>query len=390
MSTTKSSGRSIPVSPGEPKAKSRKPHTILTVAEPLEQGALAMLIQRVDPDARIIEFRTLAMARGWIETGGQPDLVIVQVEILGTFGDATVRMWKLSAPNAMLALYGVPDGELARHALAAGVDAMLVRTAEPADFAAALGFILGGNRYVSPAFLAAQTERDHHCAFVGACGWAMPLIDELPVGMFVLQGERVIYSNRYMVGRFGYTPEHLHKMAFWDPVIDPHKAHIRDAVLGWLRGEAVTPTFVTPILTRDGAVRWFESFHRVQTIGGGPAVVVTGIDITARMSAVDRAMTAMMTPAELANGIYLPGDQRAPAPTADGQPAALDANAAGGLTGRQRQVLGLLATGSSNKVISAELGISEATVKLHVHHILRALGVSNRTAAALKARRIEP
>ncbi|MBL8669842.1 MAG: helix-turn-helix transcriptional regulator, partial [Alphaproteobacteria bacterium] len=57
------------------------------------------------------------------------------------------------------------------------------------------------------------------------------------------------------------------------------------------------------------------------------------------------------------------------------------------LTERQRQVLDLLMTGATNKEIAARLVISEATAKLHILHILRALGASNRTEAAIIAQR---
>ncbi|MFC3229539.1 response regulator transcription factor [Marinibaculum pumilum] len=45
-----------------------------------------------------------------------------------------------------------------------------------------------------------------------------------------------------------------------------------------------------------------------------------------------------------------------------------------------------LAEGCSNKEIAARLNFSAATVKLHVHNILRGLGLANRTAVALAAR----
>ena len=38
--------------------------------------------------------------------------------------------------------------------------------------------------------------------------------------------------------------------------------------------------------------------------------------------------------------------------------------------------------GLTNKEIAAKLGISEQTVKNHVHHVLRKLGASDRLAAA--------
>ncbi|MGK3201493.1 HD domain-containing phosphohydrolase [Amycolatopsis sp. MEPSY49] len=56
-----------------------------------------------------------------------------------------------------------------------------------------------------------------------------------------------------------------------------------------------------------------------------------------------------------------------------------------GLTGREVEVLRLLAGGGSNRVIARELSISEKTVRNHVEHIYTKAGVSNRTGAGLFA-----
>lgn len=55
------------------------------------------------------------------------------------------------------------------------------------------------------------------------------------------------------------------------------------------------------------------------------------------------------------------------------------------LTKRERQVLGFLSSGSSNKEIARELELQEVTVKLHVRGVCRKLGAKNRTQAALIA-----
>jgi DNA-binding NarL/FixJ family response regulator len=57
------------------------------------------------------------------------------------------------------------------------------------------------------------------------------------------------------------------------------------------------------------------------------------------------------------------------------------------LTGRERDVLGEIAQGRSNREIARALDLSEKTVKTHVSSILAKLGVSDRTQAALLAAR---
>ncbi len=56
------------------------------------------------------------------------------------------------------------------------------------------------------------------------------------------------------------------------------------------------------------------------------------------------------------------------------------------LTSREEQVLSMLAAGSSNQAIAAELVVTLDTVKKHVTHILGKLGAANRTQAVVRAR----
>lgn len=55
------------------------------------------------------------------------------------------------------------------------------------------------------------------------------------------------------------------------------------------------------------------------------------------------------------------------------------------LTAREREILGYVARGMSNKAIAKELGISHDTVKLHVRHILAKLKLGSRVEAAVFA-----
>ena len=58
------------------------------------------------------------------------------------------------------------------------------------------------------------------------------------------------------------------------------------------------------------------------------------------------------------------------------------------LTQRETEVLRLLAEGNSNKQIARALGVTEQTVKTHVHNLLSKLGMLSRTQAALYAARL--
>ncbi|MDP4023014.1 response regulator transcription factor [Methylobacterium sp. NEAU 140] len=86
-------------------------------------------------------------------------------------------------------------------------------------------------------------------------------------------------------------------------------------------------------------------------------------------SEVVRALAAILD-----GSIYVPPFMAQPAPAQAAAPVAL--------TPRQRDVLGLIVAGRSNKEIARALGLGEGTVKVHVAGLLRALGVANRSAAA--------
>lgn len=60
------------------------------------------------------------------------------------------------------------------------------------------------------------------------------------------------------------------------------------------------------------------------------------------------------------------------------------------LSGREREVLRLTATGMANKQIGRVLGISERTVKAHLGSVFRRIGVEDRTSAAMWARKHLP
>jgi two-component system nitrate/nitrite response regulator NarL len=90
----------------------------------------------------------------------------------------------------------------------------------------------------------------------------------------------------------------------------------------------------------------------------------------------------MMTKLVSAFRTLVPADS-APAPLEMPPEQRATRQALQSLSPREREILALIARGDSNKLIARELDIAETTVKIHVQHILRKLGLSSRVQAAV-------
>lgn len=89
-------------------------------------------------------------------------------------------------------------------------------------------------------------------------------------------------------------------------------------------------------------------------------------------------------PPFLSGNMATPYRERGTVPQNEPRPATADAAEAGrgDLTSRELQILELVSQGYQNKLIANRIGLSEHTVKVHVHNLITKLKVTNRTQAA--------
>jgi DNA-binding NarL/FixJ family response regulator len=137
-----------------------------------------------------------------------------------------------------------------------------------------------------------------------------------------------------------------------------------------------------------------ESTRRLRAAHPDVAVVIlTSFSDRARIvQALDAGAVGYLlkdaTPDELERGIRAAARGEAPLDPRAAS-ALLSARSrpepAGDLSPREREVLVLVAEGLPNKLISRRLGISEKTVKAHLTSVFRAIGVDDRTQAAVWA-----
>ena len=127
---------------------------------------------------------------------------------------------------------------------------------------------------------------------------------------------------------------------------------------------------VMGLLRPDGGMRWV----RVSARPIGRSVLTSLLDITALRNAEEDAATLASR---------LSGDRRAKGANGNGngnRPRAT-ASGKGVLSPREHQVVELLASGNTGEEVAERLGISPATVRVHVRNATGKLGASTRTQA---------
>jgi DNA-binding NarL/FixJ family response regulator len=122
---------------------------------------------------------------------------------------------------------------------------------------------------------------------------------------------------------------------------------------------------------------------------GARGFIPTSLDPRLVIAAIQLVVAGgMFVPAKVVLRSYRGASSDAPPVTRPDEPDEIGIPDAHQWPPRQLAVMHLLGEGKTNKDIAVMLGMEESTVKVHVRHIMRKLGVTNRTRVALYVRRV--
>jgi PAS domain S-box-containing protein len=102
-----------------------------------------------------------------------------------------------------------------------------------------------------------------------------------PCAIWILQGEKLVYVNRYAEGLSGYSREELFSMNPWELVDPEFRAMGEQRYNARLRGENPEPRYQFKIRTKPGELRWLDFSGARTNFEGKPAILATAFDITA-------------------------------------------------------------------------------------------------------------
>jgi len=190
------------------------------------------------------------------------------------------------------------------------------------------------------------------------------------------------YDSVTVVGEAGDAGEAQRRAAALQPdliLLDNHLPGVRgvDALPG-LREASPSSRVLMLTVSEDGddlaaALR-----------GGAQGYVLKTIDSDALLAAITRCAAGESVVSPELTGKLVQALRGAPNGVADDALPA-SAHPLDALSPREREITAQIARGSSNKEIARTLDIAETTVKIHVQHILRKLGLSSRVQAAVFA-----
>src|SRR4029078_10542994 len=105
--------------------------------------------------------------------------------------------------------------------------------------------------------------------------WFRTLADSTPVGIFIYQGEHMVYANRAAQALSGYAAAEALAMPFWDLAHPEHRELARERARARQAGAAVSDRYEMKITRKNGEERWIDFAAGKIQWKGRPAAIGT-------------------------------------------------------------------------------------------------------------------
>jgi len=300
----------------------------------------------------------------------QPDLVLLDLYMPGMKGLDVLKALKRLEPAPKVIMLTVSDAqEDAVAALRAGADGYLLKDMDPEEILQRICKMEEGRPILSPTI----TER---------------LGDSLQAGI-----QRVLIIDDHPLLRKG-----LRQLADFSPELEivgeTDNGEQGLAMIGEVQPDLVLLDLYMP------AMKGLEVLHAIKQLEPAPKVVILTVsdaqeDVFAALrGGADGYLLKDTDPEDLLDALHESSKGRmvlSPritdclARALRSEDTETEKPRSVGLTSREREILIHISDGESNKMIGRKLHIAEATVKVHVKHLLKKLGLKSRVDAAVWA-----
>ncbi|MCX8052935.1 MAG: PAS domain S-box protein [Armatimonadetes bacterium] len=108
------------------------------------------------------------------------------------------------------------------------------------------------------------------------------LTDNSPTGIIIVQNEKVVYANPYILRLMGYKGENALGSKVWNFVHPDDRDRVQEFYHRRIAGMEAPEHYDVRVITRQGEVRYFELRATVIQFNGAPAVLDNIIDVTER------------------------------------------------------------------------------------------------------------
>jgi PAS domain S-box-containing protein len=111
------------------------------------------------------------------------------------------------------------------------------------------------------------------------------LTDNAPTGIVIIQNDKLVYANPYILRLMGYTEEDVPYLDVWQMIHPEDRERVREHYIARMRGEDSPEQYEFRVVTKTGEVRHVELRATLIQYDGKPAVLDNIIDITDRKRA---------------------------------------------------------------------------------------------------------